>query len=118
MSWNPPPLSYVYGPYFKPDVAEELQRVQMIQLALGGGPNAKEPIITRELAVTAIKNIFGIENVQAVIDAIADDEQTRQDTTVDNAVDMANSMPSPKVVPGAKPGAAPPKAKPSKKAPK
>jgi len=85
MAWMAPTLQVKWGPYFKPDPAEQQQVVAMVQLALGGGPNAAEPLITRRAAVEKIASVFNIENVDASLEQLDKEADERAQRELDAA---------------------------------
>jgi hypothetical protein len=104
MGWQPPTITVKWGPYFPPDADEEQKIVTTTQQALGGGVGGGTPIITLRSAVEKIAPIFGIENIEAVLDdlekAAEEKRQKEQDaalTEQQNLHDLAN---------GKKPGGA------------
>ncbi len=94
-----PNIRAVWGPYMKPDPTDQLALITMVKTAISKKPG-DVPLITREMAVRKIAEIFGIENVQAIVDALeADDEQQKQEDqeAADQAAKAASQNPK---VPG------------------
>jgi len=85
MPWMAPSLRVKWGPYFKPDPLEQQQMVQMVQLALGGGPSAAQPIITQRIAVEQCAGVFGIDNVDAILEEIEKETDERAQRELDAA---------------------------------
>jgi len=85
MAWLSPTLQVKWGSYFKPDPDEEQKVVATTQLALGGGATAAEPLITRRIAVEKIAKVYGIENVDAVLDEIDKEQDARAKRELDAA---------------------------------
>jgi len=72
-----PSIRAVWGPYMRPDPTDQFALVQLVKLALSKKPG-DVPMITLEMAVRKIADIFGIENVQAITQALeADAEQQK-----------------------------------------
>lgn len=77
-TWQPPPISCTYGPYYTLGVDEEAKVLEVVRKALGG---AGEPaVITLALAVKRIAKIFGIENTQAIVDELTKAQEAKQKT--------------------------------------
>lgn len=72
-AWEAPSLSVEYGPYTKPDPEEQQKIVALVQTALGG--KGGRPLINLQTAVKRVAKIFGIENVQALIDELEKAEE-------------------------------------------
>jgi hypothetical protein len=75
MPWISPSLQLRWGSYFKPDPTEQQAVVTMVRLALAGEGGA---IITKRLAVEHVADIFGIENVEAVLKDIETEAADQQ----------------------------------------
>jgi hypothetical protein len=73
MPWVSPNIQVRWGEYFKPDIAEQKTTVETTQLAMGGTPG---PLLSVRQAVEKIAPIFGIENVDAAVEAL---EKERDD---------------------------------------
>ena len=89
--WVSPSLQVKWGPYFKPDPAEELQVVQMAQAALGGAPGTK-PLVTRRHALEKVAPLFGIENVDAVLDELEKAETDAGDLAHQRDMDLQHAL--------------------------
>lgn len=74
--WQMPTLSITYGPYFKPDPADQQKIVDLVQSALGGGE--KEAVITLSIAVSKIASIFGIENAEVIVSELVKAKKEKQ----------------------------------------
>jgi len=68
MPWVEPSITLRWGPYSKPDPEEQTAIVTLTQAALGG-PGGK-PLITKRAAVEKIADIFGIEDIDAALEAL------------------------------------------------
>jgi len=84
MAWLSPTLQVKWGPYFRPEPAEQLQIVQLVQAALGGAPGAK-PLITPRIGIEKIQDFFGIENVDAVLDELEKQAEEQAQNELDAA---------------------------------
>lgn len=71
-----PALTIKWGPYFPADADDQVKIVTMVQQALGSGGTG-EQLITKEIAVETIADVFGIENTQAVLDALEEEQAER-----------------------------------------
>ena len=60
-----PTIRTLWGPYARPDALDEQNIVTMVRLAMG--KPGEKPIITLKMAVEKIKDLFGVENVDAVV---------------------------------------------------
>jgi hypothetical protein len=67
MAWQAPSLTVKWGSYFQPDPADQKQIVELVTAAL----NSKA--ITKRHAVEKLAPIFGIENVEAALEAIEEE---------------------------------------------
>lgn len=97
--WSVPTLSCKYGPYFRPDPADQQKIVELVQKALGAGGGI--PLITLEIAVQRVASLFDVDPsvlLAALEDAMAkakkdaekisagkppDDEETKEPETED-----------------------------------
>ncbi len=115
MAWSSPSLQLRWGPYFKPDPAEQKQVVDMVRAALSGDGGG---LITKRHAVEKIAAIFGIENVDAALDEIEKEDEERQEKALQQTtseLETAHSIAAKfdggnGAGPGAKGGAKPPQA--------
>lgn len=82
MTWTAPSLQVRWGPYYRPDVAEQKQLVDMVRAALAGDGG---PMITLKHAVQKISNVFDIENIDAVIEEIKTETDARANRELDAA---------------------------------
>lgn len=73
--WVSPTIRCEFGPYFRSDADEQLKQVQMVQAALGAGKPPGVKLLTDRQALEQIAPIFGIENVDAAMDALAEERQ-------------------------------------------
>lgn len=70
-----PEVRIVWGPYSRPDPAEQKIIVELVRKALGEAGD--EPIITSEIALTKLADIFNIENVKAVLEQLQKEREER-----------------------------------------
>lgn len=92
-----PVIRAVWGPYMRPDPTDQLALVTLVKLAISAKPG-EVPLITREMAVRKLADIFGIQNVQAIVDALeANDEQQKQEDqdAADQALKVATASKPP-----------------------
>ena len=82
-----PDVRIVWGPYSRPDPAEQQIIVQLVMLALGQGGD--DPIITQEIALQKLADIFGIENPKAVLDQLKAEKLERQEQAHEQAAKEA-----------------------------
>jgi len=80
MAWTSPSLQLRWGPYFRPDPEEQNKVVGMVRGALAGDGGA---LITKRHAVEKIAAIFEIENVDAALEAIEDEEAKQQEAALE-----------------------------------
>ena len=72
-----PSITIKWGPYFPADADDQTKVVAMVQQALGSGGTG-EQLITKRIAVEKVAEVFGIENVDAVMKDL-EKEQAEQD---------------------------------------
>jgi len=72
MPWQSPSLKVQWGPYFRPDPTDQKAVLEMVKVALDSG------VITKRHAVEKVAPIFGIENVDAALDAIEKESAEKQ----------------------------------------
>lgn len=70
-----PDVRVVWGPYSRPDPTEQKVIVELVRKALG--ESGDEPIITREIALNKLADIFSIENVKAVLEQLDKEKEER-----------------------------------------
>lgn len=105
--WQMPALRVEYGPYFRPSPEEEQQIVTLVQKALGATKEGGAQLITTEIAIRRLAKVFGIENVQAVMDELEKLRQQRAQEAADAAKTTAETpagdqpAPTPKPTPQA-----------------
>lgn len=116
MPWMAPTLQVQWGAYFKPDPAEQKQVVEMTVAALGGGATGSDPLITKRIAVERLKPIFGIENVDAVLEELEKERDEASERAIAEQASAAEAIHSVTKglsgeagKPGAKGGAKPPR---------
>jgi hypothetical protein len=73
MTWTSPSLTVKWGDYFSRDPAEEKQTVEMVAAALTGKS------ITRRMAMEKLAPIFGIENIEAALTELEEEQQAAAD---------------------------------------
>lgn len=71
MAWQAPSLTVKWGSYFQPDPADQKQIVELVKAALDS------KAITKRHAVEKLAPIFGIENVEAALEAIEEESQAQ-----------------------------------------
>ena len=128
MPWVEPSITLRWGPYSKPDPEEQTAIVTLTQAALGGAGG--KAVITKRMAIEKIADIFGIEDIDAALDSLEQEQEEAAQKAADASLTeqqnlhalAAGTKPSgPGGAGGAKPkappgggsgdtGAAPPKA--------
>lgn len=83
MPWNPPSLSVVWPPFFRADRAEEQLVVSTAALAL------QSNMITRRMALEKIRSVYPYENVEAVLDQLAEDAEHASEHSVEKLLSKA-----------------------------
>jgi hypothetical protein len=91
--WQSPSLLVKWGPYFKTDPQEQLQVIQMVQAALGKTNAGGMQLISKRHAVEKIADMFGIENIDAMLKTLEEEEQEAQDAALEHATKMAAAVP-------------------------
>lgn len=86
-----PSLSVKWGPYDQPDPDEEQKIVTTVRTAVGGG-TAGEPLITKRLAVEKLREVFDIENVDAVLDELEKESEERQQKALQHTTAEAEAL--------------------------
>ncbi len=87
-----PSLSVRWGSYSKPDPEEEQKVVTTVRTAMGGGAGGGEPLITKRIAVEKIQSIFGIENIDAMLEELEAETAERQEKTLENTTAEAKAL--------------------------
>lgn len=95
-----PSLTVQWGDYDKADPEEESKIVTTVRTALGGAGGG-EPLITRRLALQKIRTVFGVENVDAVLDELEQEGAERQEKALEQAQKMSAITVAPQAAPGA-----------------
>lgn len=120
MPWVSPAISCKFGPYFKTDPDEQTKQIDMIQHALGKGiQGGGEQLIPKRTAIEKLAPIFGLDNIDAIEDALeeeqaeadqkkADQAAEQQKLQTEHSVAVAKASPAPVAAPAEKP-AGPPK---------
>lgn len=74
--WRPPSLSVIWGPFFRPDTAEQQLTVAMVVQAwvAGGAGN----LITRRMALEKLKDVFPYESEEAILKQLEEEAQARE----------------------------------------
>jgi N-methylhydantoinase B/oxoprolinase/acetone carboxylase alpha subunit len=70
--WNPPALQLKWGSYFREDVTEQASVVTMTVAAKTAG------IITTQQAVEKLADIYGTDDAEAIVKALADEAAEKQ----------------------------------------
>lgn len=83
--WQPPALRVKWGPYFPQDPDEQKNVVMLVQAARGKGQglDGADPLITRRMAVEIVAPALGIENVDAMMDALEEEAQADADAAAE-----------------------------------
>ncbi len=101
--WQAPSLVVEWGPYFPADADDQTKIVALVQAARGA-PNG-EKLITKEIAVRKMAEIFDIDNPDAILEEL-EKEQTENDaaelekTTAEQKSLHAITGPKPPGAPG------------------
>jgi hypothetical protein len=90
MAWQPPSITVKWGAYFAPDPTEQKAIVDMVLAALGGGDGT--PIIPLRAAVEKIAPIFGLENIDAVMEKLEEEAEKRRQEEEDKAAREQQQM--------------------------
>lgn len=67
--WLPPSLSIIWGPFFRPDIAEQQLTVAMVVQA--------GHLITRSMGLEKLKTVFPFENVDLILKQLEEEAQER-----------------------------------------
>ena len=110
MPWVSPSVRCKYGPYFKADADEQVKVVTMAQLAAGAPATQPQQLIPKRAAVEAIAALFGLENIDAVLDTLEEEQQEKDDKAAEKVAMQADA--NAKVAAASGKPAAPPKAEP------
>ncbi len=102
MPWVEPSITLKWGPYSKPDPADQTAIVTLTQAALGG--TAGQPLITKRMAVEKIADIFGIEDIDAALDSLEEEDALRKQEAADAALTEQQNLHD--LAEGKKPGGA------------
>lgn len=99
--WLAPSIQVQWGPYFRPDPAEQKQIVDMAIAALGAAGGTS--LVTRRAAIQKVASIFGIDNVDAAIVALEKEDEDKAKKAAElakaTAADAAKSAPPVKTEP-------------------
>jgi hypothetical protein len=113
--WVSPALVCKFGPYFKTDADEQTKQITMIQQALGKGiVGGGEQLIPKRTAIEKLAPIFGLENIDAIEDALEEEQAEAEQKEADAAaadqklqtqhsVAVAKASPAPVAAPAPKP---------------
>ena len=91
MPWVSPSIRCKYGPYFKADADEQVKVVTMAQLASGAPATQPQQLIPKRTAVEMIAPIFGLENVDAVLDTLEKEQQEKDDKAAEKVAMQADA---------------------------
>lgn len=72
-----PKIQVKWGPYFKQDAEEKLKTVELIQAALGKGGTG-ERLITTELAVSKVAELFDVEDTESLLEQLESEKAERE----------------------------------------
>lgn len=91
----PPSLTLKWGPYTKPDPAEQLATVQTIQAALGG--TSGTPLVTLDLAVEKLRQggVFDIDDVGTIVEELTRQAEEKAEEAKAEAEALANAKAGP-----------------------
>lgn len=84
MPWVSPTLQVKWGPFFPPDPTEQVQIVTLAQTALGAGGKG-EQLVTKRIAVEKIASIFGVENIDAMMEELETEQAEKDERALANA---------------------------------
>jgi len=99
-----PSISLRWGPYTKTSPEEQTQVVAMVQQALGAGGTG-EQLIPKRVAIEKIAPIFGIDNVDAILESLEDEQAEKDERAAEQMKTEADILHSAANDPaGAKPG--------------
>lgn len=84
--WVSPLIQVKWGPYFKPDPADQKVVIDLAVAAINGG------LITKRIAVEKIASIFDIENVDAVLESLEEEAQETHDSDLEKQVETQKEM--------------------------
>jgi len=71
--WQAPNLKVKWGPYWAPDPEDQKKLVDLVGAAI------KQGLITERMAIEKLAPIFGIENIDAALEALkAENEERKQ----------------------------------------
>lgn len=87
-----PSLRITWGSYSKPEPEEEQQIVTTVRLAMGGGAGGGEPLITKRVAIEKLQPIFGIENIDAMIEELDKETAERQAKALEHTTAEASAL--------------------------
>lgn len=79
MAWQSPSLTVKWGNYFAPDPAEQKQIVELVGEAL----TAKS--ITRRMAMEKLAPIFGVENIEAALTELEEEQRAQAESELERA---------------------------------
>ncbi len=81
MAWQTPSLTVKWGSYFGKDPAEEKATVEFVTAALAG------KAITKRMAIEKLAPIFGIENIEAALTELEEEQAKAADEEAKRAQD-------------------------------
>lgn len=90
MAWQSPNLRVKWGTFSSPDPDEQQKIITMVVAALKGDGQA---IITRRTALEKLAPIFGIENVNAALEALLEEQnESRKQREDDDLLETARQV--------------------------
>jgi len=92
--WLAPSLTVKWGPYFRSDPAEQKATIEMAQAARGKGPGlvGAQPLITRRQAIEIIAPVVGIENIDAAMEALEQEDAEAEQKAADAQATEADQL--------------------------
>lgn len=91
MTWRPPDIQVLWGNYFKPDPEEQQKIIELAQVALGKGGTGT-PLITLRKAVEKIASIFGIDNIDSMVEQLEAQTAERERQAMERLTAEASAL--------------------------
>jgi hypothetical protein len=88
MPWQPPSLTVKWGPYQKPDGAEQAKIMELVQAGLGANKGVR--ILTRELAIEKLRDagVIETEDIEQLITELDEEQGEADEQARKNAKDL------------------------------
>ncbi len=80
-----PSLTVKWGSYDQADPETEDKLVSTVVAARGKGPGGGEPLITKRIAIYKLREVFDIENVDALLDELEKEAEESAQREIDAA---------------------------------